>query len=141
MKSIRQLWVLALALSVLPLAVNIFGRNVFLNLLAGDRAVVIAASQGFLHLAYTSEEVRTDHPDDFALDTVLLEEIGFQVIMDFGPIYLFVEHRVDPISFFRFNSTLGNELYNYASIEFPLLLLPILWLTAALTLKKKPDYS
>jgi hypothetical protein len=107
-----------------PFAVNFFGANIFLYLGSSERKLVIAASQGVCHLALTTESHDFDSIEASFSGYGALPE--HKQIVKIGPIDLFSEQRVDPMYWFRFDISRGNENYDYSAIEFPWLLLPIL---------------
>jgi hypothetical protein len=108
------------------LLVNILGKNIFLNISTGTDTIVIAASGGSLHLARTSEAIDAKTtPDELDIDVCFLSDVGYQELIQFGSFDLYAEDRLDPVNYFRIASTPGNESFDYSSIEFPLLLLPL----------------
>ncbi len=133
----RILVILAVVL-ILPFLVNIFGRNVFIYIKPAKTAWVVAASQGMCHLARTNalpSPTNSEMLEEFSKDT------GFKHTEHLTSQYLdiFSETRLDPLRPFGFGLRKASDDFDYASVEFPWLLLPLgpLFLAALLGLRKR----
>jgi hypothetical protein len=125
MKKLRYALLILAAGSLILFAVNLLGKGVFLNVTLFGRTVVAAASQGVCHLALTSEEMQGDPMDDVADDFLSFPDIGYHELIDFGPISVAVENRLDPMNPFGFSLTRGDVSFDYSAVEFPWLLIPL----------------
>jgi hypothetical protein len=134
MKIIRKFALLATGASILLFVVNIIGKNIFLYLAISDQTLVVAASQGVCHMALTTEDT-TENPMDDSTPGILMPDIGYQDLLRLGPLILFMENRLDPVSPLRFGFTRGDESYDYSSVEFPWLLIPCLLFGVSLITK------
>lgn len=126
------------AVLILPLLVNEFGRNVFVYIKPAKTTWVIAASQGMCHLARTSEppsSTDSEMLEEFSKDT------GFKHTQHLTSRYLdiFSETRMDPMRPFGFGLRAASDDFDYASVEFPWLFLPLgpLFLAALIGLRKQ----
>ena len=111
--------------SAWPFLVNLDGSNVFLYLTVSETTLVVAASQGVMHLAVTTEDHNPDALGDAFSGMLEAAEVSYRDLIKAGPIHLFSEGRVEPLTPLRFSVSPGGDHYHYSAVEFPWLLIPI----------------
>ena len=122
------LLLIALLLSLTPLVINIFGKNVYLNIYTGGSTVVIGASNGVLHLSKTTELSREEEFDgeyEDALSYGGMTDIGYAKLLDWGPFELTTENRLNDMQLIHLAWESAAASDDYAYIDFPLILIPL----------------
>jgi len=118
----------ALACSVGLFAANLLGKNLYLDVSLQETTLVFAAAQGVVHLAATTEHSAAEE----ALQATLADfrQLGYRTLFKAGAFDLYLENRVNSMTPFAFQATVGDPTYDYSAIEFPILCIAAVLLIA-----------
>ncbi|MDF1816827.1 MAG: hypothetical protein P1V20_31785 [Verrucomicrobiales bacterium] len=122
----RRLAFVLFGLVFLAFFINVLGWNIFTYFNCGEKELILAASVGVSHNAWAESLANEEPGDDLPFDIPT-------TIVEAGPLHIFLERRVEPMSPFSFRLIKPDRFLDYRGFEFPWLLLlavPIGILTA-----------
>lgn len=136
----RKIYIPAIALLLAsPIAINLFGWNLYWYTDFGEKDLILASSVGVAHFAWAESigDPKTKEEKDLDIDYLYIPDT-LKTLIEVGPVHVFAEQRLDPMRFLGFGITNDDSPFYYKAFEFPWIVFPLLTLIGLKKRKREP---